>query len=568
MTLRFGTFFGLTAVQAMFMSKHQIDTMFGINDMTNVTLTLVNNLYTEACSLRRILSGKKSDDINSPYVIVAKDYSCEYARNLTKGLNLYLEYKKHSAESSLNEDIVSTGFDLASIDLNTAEDTQHLADFDLSDIDVSTAEATDVFSSLDQIPEPNLAGISAESNAESEDFDLSHLFDSEEPQSTYGSSLDAGAMLAESREDYRVDDLVGLGETNQYCEETYISEPSQLVRYMLQHKSDFTDDEREVIQKQIAKIPNVPISCSVPNTFKERSARISPESLKYLRVIYAKANEVIAGDNQTRLEYLIERLELLLRKSNVANNTLFFLPRDRFNKDDSYWVSYERILENICSNYLDVCTKAPVMTNIDSLLHDCNSVLGLENTALADENELLIKVRGLLSQSRQDNNLQPQLLDAIYQIAGIRQLDSSVENELRKFIGRLISADDILDGLLRDISNLKYVLAVYAVMVSLTSQTMYRELALAGKLQDGTDITGDNITEACINEFIDFTRETGIRGLHTSFEEDFIEVLSAIKAPLASTSSLIFPLRSSRRQFAELLRRQLVSIKMRFGGAA
>ena len=509
MRFKYGAFFGVTAVHTMFMSKAQIDRLFSISDMKTSALTLVESLLKEVCALKQILSGKPLDGVSMPYVNLTPDYSSDYAVNLTNGLNLYLQNREQN---------------LAAADIGADDDLDAL--FEESDTysKKPVTSATNVFSDEDSSLDLDML---VDTKDTSGGLDISFLFDAQPERTSYD-----------------IGNLVEYGASGEVCLNPRIAAPRHLKRFMMQNSNQFSREEKDAIMSQIAKIPCTPTACSLPTGLLHGKAQISPDSLFFLQQIFAQSNEIIY-ENVPRIDYLIQKLGLLLFKSTGDGKALFFAPKDKFQSGDSSWISYNNFLHNLCDKYLSDDSKPTTLTNISFLLDDCDTVLGIANPEIVRANEQLDLVRGFIYNT-EDGISQTRAVEAIMELVDAQHMTLHERDTLKSFVYQLISSGSLLQSLLEGTGNLKYVLTSYAIIDKVISQNMYTVLGLEKYMAEDTEITCASIQHACADLFLSFTQETGICGLYAQYADSFKSILGAIRAPLADATSLVFPKDSGR----------------------
>lgn len=522
MRFKYGSFFGLTAIHTMFMSKAQIDVVFSVRDVKASVFPLVESLLKETCALKQMLSGKPLDGVSMPCVVLTPDYSSKYAEDLTNGLNLFLQDKEQLQVAESSDDLDSLLSDSSTS--SSAGTTAVFMDTDGLDLD-----------SL--IDEKNTAG----------GVDIGFLFDAPETQNCTSP----------------VEDLVAYGSSGAYCSEPKVKVPRNLRRFVLQHGDLFTPEEKEAVMEQIAKIPVVPTGCNVPAGILGQNSILSKTSLQFLQVIFDKAQEIVC-ENVSRIDYVIQKLGILLYKSVGEGRVLFFAPKDKFNGGDFSWSGYNNFLQRLCSQYLSDESKQSTISNINYLLRDCNTVLGISSPEENEGYNHLQIIQAFLNGSGEIS--QEQAAESMLALADSRNMTMSDRDILKAYVYRLLAIPQQLQPLADGTKSLKYILTLYTVVNKVISQNMYSALDLGQYLSEDVDVTCEQIQSSCASLFLNFTKETGICGLYAQYTDMFQSTLSAVGAPLLDDMTSVFPEQSSRRTLMKMLRKHLLSLSSRIGG--
>lgn len=538
MRFKYGSFFGLTAVHTMFMSRAQIDNIFSVRDIKASALPLAESLLKEVCALKQVLSGKPLDGVNMPYVVLTPDYSSKYAEDLTNGLNLFLQEKERLQSEGVTDDLASLLGDHGA----SSDDLEALLGATKAS---ASADTTAVFTGTGD-----------------NELDLDTLVDEKD---TSG-GLDINFLFdAPELPDYvsPIEDLVAYGASGEYCLMPKIKTPRNLRRFILQNGKLFTPDEKQAVMEQIAKIPTVPTGCNLPTDVFGQGTVLSKTSLQFLQILSGKAQETIC-ENVSRIDYVIQKLGMLLYKSVGEGRALFFAPKDKFSGGDFSWVGYNNFLQHLCAQYLTDDSRQSTISNVNYLLRDCDTVLGISSPEENEEYTHLQVVRAFLNGSGEAT--QEQAAESLLSLADSRSMTMSDRDVLKAFVYRLLALPQQLQLLVDGTKSLKYVLTLYTVMNKVISQSMYSALDLGQYMPEGSSVTCENIQQACANLFLNFTKETGICGLYSQYTDMFQDTLSAVGAPLLDDMTNIFPEQSSRRVLIKMLRKHLLSLRSRIGG--
>ena len=294
--MRYGTFFGVTAVHLMFMTESEIDRIFDITAPKVDTLLMLHNLYTEVEALKAVFNDTPTSGV--PHVILTKDNTAQEVTDLVAGFNALLEQKSVTPTND------SDDFDFSSFDAGSDAKQTTIDETDLSALDSFSAETTSHFSSEDT----DLSTLSDQ--ASTDDSPFANIFnDSDEDELNLLTEKSANVPVKQYT------DLIEMGRSSPLAEKK-VRNILQLSRYLMTHKEEFSAEESESIMQQISDLPKIPSAVELPKQFIEMSKALSPQSLDILKSLYVHMMRKVKPKNSqstvSLVDYVADKLKLLL----------------------------------------------------------------------------------------------------------------------------------------------------------------------------------------------------------------------------------------------------------------
>lgn len=543
---RYGNFFGITAVHLMYMSEAEIERIFNVTSIRAGTKLLVKNLYTEVEALKAVFSDEKIQLL--PHVILKKDTSSDAVTDLISGFNYLLACKSNSLEDS-------SGMDFSDLD---ALDTDYFSSMDKQS-DTAFAESTHIESQQETALFTDPLDVSALDELSNDEPSLQDLF----------SSVDIDDPVSVT--DFS--DLVSLGKEHPDTVGA-VHNILQISRYMMTHKDEFTEEERESISAQIAALPKIPSSVEVPAQFVERSDSISSKSMDILMSLYAHMYRKITpkGTHSTVafVDYVSEKLKLMLIGKTSTVRRLFFASQSDFSRDLST-NRCNNFLADLNNTYLTQTHVSTILGNVESLIADCNETLGL--TSNATERKLIHSLRSLsreymhlLETSLNSTEIEVKEMEwwnALLELLGTTTILEQYQQSTKQFFIKLLKADKFIP-LLDNPANLRILAAI--------NNAMFRVITseFGGKLnrsmlssEDIESITVDDVAHLCTPVYLDFTKETGIMGYMCTFDSKITKTLNEIVTPLEQKVNMVFLPDTENYRMSYLLRKHLKSLQSR-----
>lgn len=568
---RYGNFFGITAIHLMYMSEAEIERIFNVTSIRTGTKLLVKNLYTEVEALKAIFSDEKVKTL--PHVIVKKDNSSTDVRDLISGFNYMLECKAHAVkqpeqDSDLDFSALSA-LDTDFFDTSNAS----VSEPDEKPIAFSPQQETSLFT--DEFDTSALDAIGSDELDLSNEFKTSTL-DALEPEGPQLEDLFSSIEDIDNSEptvscDYS--DLISLGRAHPETQGV-VNNVLQISRYMLSHKDEFTEEERDLISKQIADLPKVPSSVEVPAQFVERSGAISPKSMDILLSLYAhmyrKTTPKGAHTSVYFVDYVSEKLKLMLISRASTVRRLFFASQSDFSRDLSV-NRCNNFLADLNNTYLTQTHVSTVLGNVESLIVDCNETLGL--TSNIEERKLIHSLRSLsreymhmLETSLNSTDIEVKEMEwwnTLLELLGTTTILEQYQESTKQFFIKLLRADKFIP-LLDNPANLKVLAAInnamFRVVTSELGGKLNRSLLSAESLDN---ITVDDVARLCTLVYLDFTKETGIMGYMCTYDSKITKTLNEIVTPLEQKVNIVFLPNTENYRMSYLLRKHLKSLQSR-----
>lgn len=531
MIFKYGSFFGISAVNLMFMTKDEIDDIFRF-DVKPSTLLLIKNLYAEVEALRCIFDTKATEGL--PHAILSVDIKDKGVEHLVNGFNYYLAMKER-AETEVLEDAESAA--------KTIDDLSE--DFgDLDDVDL-----TSYFSENEKEPEIR--------KSDNQKSDLDALFDDladvdlDETKSLL--NLEDSSFNESDTLESILNDLIAAGERHPDVEKK-VPNFMRLTSYMVGHKDDFSEEEYEQITKQLANLPRLIKMVEKPIKFKERILDISEKNKGVLKALYSNMMRPVTGSDATFIDYVREKLSIIILTNSDIIKQLFFSPRARFSRNIAI-NECNRLMTNLNQGYLFSSDKRTVLGNIKSLIADCEETLGKTSDSLERQrvSDILTRINEFYgyehSMTFDHVAEKTDILEELVSLFGEENILTTQRTLTLKFFELLMDSGHI-NALLANIDNLRMILAIYNA-----SQHATREIL--SSLDRNIDDPG------CAEDFISFTRETGICGLTIYDDEQILKTLTEIEAPLIKVKATVFDEDTVNWRMSYLLRKHLLSLQNR-----
>ena len=547
MKFKYGSFFGMTAVHALFLGTEQFNALFQNLNVKKSTLYLLNNLYLETIALKKIFEPAADQTLDLPHVLLSVDEEHADTQAFIKGFNCFLESKqKIEAPAISEEDIFDAVSDIDNLMIDTS-DTPDLPE--ISDTSFFTEAPDEQSNPLDNLFDDMTA---SKNTAAAVDISglLNELTDID-PKST-DNPFD---VFYNTQPETTYKDLIKWGRREE-PRAPKCSRYLQIVTYLKLHKRDFSEEEYASITEQMSFLPKLPKSITLPVRLKQAITPLSKDSSELLGAIYSRMTRRVNG--MPYIDYLIERLQMMLYSSSTESR-LFFAPVSVFNSGvDKTSIGVNRFLTDLNAQYLS--KDIDLLSNVDILLQDCNIALGDEHV-LQSTQASLDDIRALLDEDP-DTIRNTELLRELCSVIGLE-----VDDHNRSLIYAQIQdmfADGLLQPLLSDSVNLRFILDLYQTLHNLVTREMYGALRLSNYIStEDETLTPEDIQYAATDLFTSFVKETGICGLTAEFSTRFKNTLKSIGTPLIAVNVKPFEHGTNNRRMVELLKKHLISAKKR-----
>lgn len=544
---KYGSYFGITAIHLMFMDVTEVDDLFKMTNIKRSTLFLIRNLYKEVTALKKIFADEELEGM--PHVYSKVDDSSERAKNLVSGFNYYIQLKNgmtgtDSPKESALEDSMKDLLSMPDIfeNIEQAEDVSSSSGEDETSFFGESTDAEDN-TDLNSFMELSVSddfdslfdGISSEEVAEP---DISISPDNE---SDYFGSFFGG--LSESYgEDIitTVDNDTDMSYIIEHLEEVgsrhvindgEISIAGRIKPYLLRHRSDFSDEERSSIIKQLNALPKSPIKVALPHNMPNQRQTLSAVTKQLLSRLYENMTKPAPGDT-IFIDYVLAKLSFVLSSPDCISGKLFFVNRESISDDNRAIYLWNYTLAELTKSFLSQDNPSVLKSNIVSLLKDCDEVLQPNN-----------RERSISYTSEDIKGKLSELVDMRY---------SGCINDVVDFL----SSIGLLGAVAVNMDNLVLITTIYASLLKVTNElrNIITEIA-----------NSDDIPQQCIL----FTQETGICGLYCDFKPALACILQQHQAPLAKKTRTAYSKNSNGWLMATRLKKHLLSMKLRlFGGIA
>lgn len=537
MIFKYGSFFGMSAIHAMFLRVNDVDRIFKNINMKTSTISIMRNLYIECTALREIFS-QQSKVEGIPHVIMKRDTSSPKVEYLLNGLNNFINSK--SATQEINE--------IAVTDIESLDDFDDLAD--TTSFFTENSDIVDEVESLDNFDDL------AEDIDDAASINLSDIFN-------YTDTEDIEAIT----EQYSYEDLIAWGKA-QTPETKTVTEYSGLARYMIAHRKDFSPEEYDSITKQIADLPFIPVGIKLPHTVPQSNPNLSATSLRFLQVIYTQMMREVEGVNF--IDFFCSRLAMLITSSEAHDKQIFFTSTADFTRDKTIRSSNTFIC-NLQEQYLKKGNLNAIKSHINVLLTNCREALGLE-----DDSELTNTLneartfadRWIASPGEITYDMRSSYTDLLMYISDTKSMSDEEQVELINLTSYLVESEQI-STLLNNPDNIKLLFNLYTTMYNVICKEMFIKLGLNEFLSEHEGLaTLEDIQFYCTKIFREFTQETGICGLYAQYKDLFYQTLRNIQTPLAVHKNILFSPASVNYRMASLLYKHLQSLKIRLGEGA
>ena len=550
--MRYGTFFGVTAVHLMFMTESEIDRIFDITAPKADTLLMLHNLYTEVEALKAVFNDTPTSGV--PHVILTKDNTAQEVTDLVAGFNVLLGQKSVTPTND------SDDFDFSSFDAGSDAKQTTIDETDLSALDSFSAETTSHFSSEDT----DLSTLSDQ--ASTDDSPFANIFnDSDEDELNLLTEKSANVPVKQYT------DLIEMGRSSPLAEKK-VRNILQLSRYLMTHKEEFSAEESESIMQQISDLPKIPSAVELPKQFIEMSKALSPQSLDILKSLYVHMMRKVKPKNSqstvSLVDYVADKLKLLLVSKITTMKQLYFASQSLFSMDLTL-IRWMNIISDLNNIYLCQKHVSTILGNVETLIADCNETLGRtsnkkEALQISEFKEVSANYLNIMMSNAQAVEIEAMSVDwsnKLIELLGRTTIPENYQEHVTLFFTTLLKSGKLLP-LLGNVNNLRMLayidIAMYRVVTSEIGSKLNRSLFEG---QDNSDL--DTVVRICSPVYKEFTLETGVMGFQCNYTPKLLNTLNEVVTPLEKNTSIQFSPESVNYRLSSLLRKHLKSLQKR-----